>query len=884
MSARPIYPNPQERRSKTKISSKPEQRLSEVPLLNVAKQAPPLVEGNNAHSHPNPVQQLFEAQVARTPDAIAAVFENQQLTYQQLNQRANQLAQHLQKLGVKPEVLVGICIERSLDLVVGLLGILKAGGAYVPLDPTYPQERLAFMLEDAQVSVLLTQQVLVEKLEQLPGSKKRALVCLDSDGEKIAAQGKENLIHLVTSDNLAYVIYTSGSTGKPKGVQIAHRSLSNLLHSMQISLEITESEAFLAVTTISFDIAALELYLPLIAGAKLIIVRHEIASDGNKLLDELNKYQATIVQATPATWQMLISCGLLANRSLKICCGGEALTRRLAQQLLNIGGTVWNLYGPTETTIWSMAHRIDRLDEVESGLAPIGKAIANTETYILDSSLQPVPVYTPGELHIGGIGLARGYLNRPELTAEKFIPHPFRKGPSARLYKTGDLARYLPNGNIEFLGRLDHQVKIRGFRIELGEIEAALGEYPAVRESVVIAQEDSTGSKRLVAYVVPGQEHIPEVNDLKKFLQQSLPEHMVPSFFVLLEALPLTPNRKVDRSALLAPAWERAAEQFVAPSTPLEELLANIWIEVLGLEQVGIHDNFFELGGNSLLGAQMFAAVKKVFNVTVPLASLYEGPTVEKLAEILLEQEWSTPYNSLIPLQPNGSMPPLFAIHYFNYGPLANHLGEDQPIYGLHYGIATKTTESDSTLPSRLEDLAAHYLQEMQAIHPQGPYRLMGFSFGGVIAFEVAQQLVAKGEKVDLLVLFDTFAPGLEPLPLFQQSLRSKHLLYSVRKAGIRKTFQRAKDRVVGVFSEPQQNSSNEMYAYVPQAYGGHVILFNAIDKFSSYKFSPDLGWKKFITGELEIHDISGDHSSLLEEPHVRILASALKKCIEKVS
>jgi amino acid adenylation domain-containing protein len=828
---------------------------------------------------------LFEAQVEQTPNAIAAVFENQQLTYQQLNQRANQLAQYLQKLGVKPEVLVGICVERSLDLVVGLLGILKAGGAYVPLDPAYPQERLAFLLDDAQVSVLLTQQFLVEKLEQLPGYEKSILVCLDSDRETVATQGKENLVNLATGDNLAYVIYTSGSTGKPKGVQIAHQSLSNLLNSMQISLEVTESEVFLAVTTISFDIAALELYLPLIAGAKLIIVSHEIAVDGNKLLAELSKYGPAIVQATPATWQMLINCGLSANHTLKICCGGEALPRRLSQQLLAIGSEVWNLYGPTETTIWSTAYRVKKLDEIEHSLELIGKAIANTETYILDSALQPVPVNLPGELHIGGIGLARGYLNRPELTAEKFISHPFSHEPGARLYKTGDLARYLPDGNIEFLGRLDHQVKIRGFRIELGEIEAVLGQYPAVRESVVIAQEDDTGSKRLIAYLVSRQEQIIAVDDLRRFLKQRLPDYMVPSFFVLLEALPLTPNRKVDRNALLVLEGERldVAEQFVAPSTPLEEILANIWIEILGLEQVGIHNNFFELGGNSLLGAQMFAEVKKVFNVTVPLASLYEGPTVAKLAEILLEQKWSTPYNSLIPLQPNGSMPPLFAIHYFNYGPLAHYLGEDQPIYGLHYGIATKTTESDSTLPDQLEDLAAHYLQEMQAIHPQGPYRLMGFSFGGVIAFEVAQQLVAKGEKVDLLVMFDTFAPGLEPLPLLQQSLRSRHLLYSARKAGLLKTFRKAKDRVFGGFSKPIQKSSNEPYPYLPQTYSGNVVLFNAIDKFSSYKFPPDLGWRKFVAGELEIHNISGDHSSLLEEPHVQILAETLKKCIDKV-
>lgn len=464
-----------------------------------------LVEWNNTQADyikHKCIHQLFEFQVEQTPNNVVVSFEEKQLTYRELNCRANQLAHYLQTLDVGSEVLVGICLERSLDLIIGLLGILKAGGAYVPLDPAYPQERLTFMMRDSQVPVLLTQQHLLERFSE----NRACAICLDKDWETIAQQSEKNPVSNVTADNLAYTIYTSGSTGKPKGVQIQHQSVVNFLNSMRQQPGLTSQDVLLAVTTISFDIAALELYLPMTVGARIVLASREVASDAAQLLEILTTSGVTVMQATPATWRLLLATGWQGNKQLKILCGGEALTRELVNQLLEKGASVWNMYGPTETTIWSIIYKVEH----GNSLVPIGRPIANTQIYLLDQHLRRkedplklVPIGESGEVYIGGVGLARGYLNRTELTDEKFIRNPFSNELGARLYKTGDLARYLPDGNIEFIGRIDQQVKIRGFRIELGEIEAAVSQHPAVRETVVIAREDLSGDKRLVAYVVP---------------------------------------------------------------------------------------------------------------------------------------------------------------------------------------------------------------------------------------------------------------------------------------------------------------------------------------------------------------------------------------------
>ncbi|MBH8554256.1 amino acid adenylation domain-containing protein [Nostocaceae cyanobacterium CENA357] len=624
----------------TGIVTNPQQRLSDLPLLTPDEQQQLLLWNSTQTDFCDCqcIQQLFEAQVEKTPDAVAVVFDEQKLTYQQLNERANQLAHYLQSVGVKPEVLVGICVERSLDMVVGLLGILKAGGAYIPLDPAYPTARLAFMLEDAQVPVLLTQSNLVATLPQ----HQAQVVCLDTDWQEIAQHNTDNPRSEITGENLAYIIYTSGSTGKPKGVQIPHSALVNFLGAMRPTLGLTPEDVLLGVTTLSFDIAALEIYLPLITGACLIVASREEAADGMQLLAKLTHEQITVMQATPATWRLLLAAGWQGSDQLKILCGGEALDCSLAQQLLTRGEEVWNLYGPTEATIWAAVHKVENSDinERQDSIIPIGKAIANTQFYILDAHQQLAPVGVPGELHIGGAGLALGYLNRPELTDAQFIPHPFQGGE--RLYKTGDLARYRPDANIEYIGRIDNQVKLRGFRIELGEIEAVLSTHPAVQQAVVVLREDN-----LIAYTVLQPQQIVTTSELRAFLQSKLPHYMLPTAVVFLEKLPLTPNGKIDRKALPAPDLTPESTP-TRLATPIEEMLASIWTEILSIhskgaeevppfslppvQQVGLHHNFFELGGHSLLATRLMLRVRQVFQIDIPLRRLFESPTVAALA------------------------------------------------------------------------------------------------------------------------------------------------------------------------------------------------------------------------------------------------------------
>ncbi len=587
--------------------------------------------------------QLVEAQVAKTPSAVAVVFEESHLTYQELNDRANRLANYLLKQGVGTNCLVGLCLERSLDMVVALLAILKTGGAYVPLDPANPPQRLALMLADSQVSMLVTQESL---LAQIPDHSAQ-IICLDRDASQIAGESQGTIQSQVTLSQRAYVIYTSGSTGKPKGVEITHKSLANLLLSMKDKTGFSSADVFLAITTISFDIAALEIYLPLITGAQVVIASRNAAADGSKLTALLDRSRATFMQATPVTWQMLLTGGWQNSSDLKILCGGEALTPELVQELVVRGHTVWNVYGPTETTIWSLICELS----ADGSTIPIGQPLANTKAYILDANLQPLPRGIPGELCIGGDGLARGYLNRSTLTAEKFILYPdsqngVEANPAQRLYRTGDWARVLPDGNIEWLGRIDYQVKIRGFRIELGEIEANLRQHSTVQEAVVIVREDTPGERVLVGYVIgcnpPNQETYAWIADIRQFIKSRLPDFMIPNHFVPLEAFPLTANGKVDRKSLPRPETsQQLAANFVAPRNGLETQIADIWSEVFKQEKIGTHDNFFDLGGYSLLAIQIVARLRQLLDVEILLPHLFESPTVADLAQRVEVLRWS---------------------------------------------------------------------------------------------------------------------------------------------------------------------------------------------------------------------------------------------------
>ncbi|MBD1825981.1 non-ribosomal peptide synthetase [Microcoleus vaginatus GB1-A2] len=629
------------------IIANADRRLDELPLLSDRERHQLLVEWNNTrvdYPKDSTIHQMFEARAQQTPDAIAVVFEDQKLTYGELNKRANQVAHYLQKLGVKPEVRVGIYVDRSLEMVVGLLGIIKAGGAYVPLDPAYSSERLSFMLEDAKVQVLLAQSHLDEKIRD----RAQSVVFLDSDWENIAIESKENCLSDVTPDCLAYVIYTSGSTGKPKGVQVNHRSAVHLFAATYPLFNFSERDAWTVFHSYAFDFSVWEIWGALVHGCKLVIVPLEVTQSPSAFYQLLCTERVTILNQTPSAIRQLIDAQKTADREPKwslglIICGGEALPAELASELLEWNLPLWNFYGPTEATVWTAIHPIKSV-ESKRGSIPIGRPLPNTQLYILDANLQPVPVGVLGQLYIGGAGLSRGYLNLPELTAQKFIPNPFCEEIGARLYKTGDIARYLQDGTIEFLGRSDNQVKIRGFRIELGEIEAVLSQHPAVRESVVLLGEDNSGENRLVAYIVSSSEFSTEqpslISKLRGFLKEKLPQYMIPSAFVLLEALPLTSNGKIDRRSLRAPDVERSElNAAFAPRTGEEQLLAEIWSQVLGVKQIGIGDNFFELGGHSLLATQLIAKVREAFQVELPLRSLFQYPTVESLAAVISQQK-----------------------------------------------------------------------------------------------------------------------------------------------------------------------------------------------------------------------------------------------------
>jgi amino acid adenylation domain-containing protein len=906
------------------IEENPQQAVGELSLLSEAERHQLLTEWNDTESEyplDKYIHQLFEEQVDRTPDAVAVVFDTKQLTYQQLNQRTNQLAHHLQSLGVRSEVLVGICVERSIEMVVGLLGILKAGGAYVPLDPSYPQERLGYMLADSGVEVLLTQQQL---LSSLPSHTAR-VVCLDADWGAIEQHTQENLDLGVCSDNLAYAIYTSGSTGQPKGVQICHHSVVNFLNFMSHFPGLTQEDTFNAVTTISFDIAALEVYLPLAVGAKVIVAPREIATDADWLLSELFELKITVMQATPATWQMLLAGGWSSNYPLKVLCGGEALSAQLAHQILETGSELWNLYGPTEATIWSTIYQLGAkktLARTEDAPSSIGRPIANTQIYILDSHLQPLPIGVSGELYIGGHGLARGYLNRPELTQEKFIQNPFSNSKSERLYKTGDLARYSSDGNIEFLGRIDNQVKVRGFRIELGEIEAVLNTQPQIQQAVVIATEDIAGIKRLVAYIVTRNESL-TTHQLREFLLSKLPEYMVPSVFVTLNTLPLTPNGKIDRKALPAPDGNFPREhEYVAPRTQSEEIITNIFANVLGVQNVGIHDNFFEWGGHSLLAVRLMSQIQKQFQVNLPLATLFQSPTIEQLAVVLGSSSFRKLWSPLVPIQFLGSLPPFFCVagaggNVLYFHDLARYLGKDRPFYGLQaQGLDGETKPLES-----IEEIACQYIKAIETVQPVGPYFLGGHSFGSIVAFEMAQQLQRQGQSVAYVAILNTSAPisqvnHQDDFSNWDNAMWIRQIAGVVEEL-VGENLSISNEALASLTPEKQVNYFKqhlEMVGFLPpqadiklvrgflQVYQTQcqidylphntsptpITLFRAQERNSQQENSSHLfqdrawGWNQFSDGEVEIHTVPGSHVSMMSEPHVRVLAQKLQKSLEQ--
>lgn len=828
------------------------------------------------------LHELVETQSEQTPDHIFVIFEGDKLTYAQLNNRANQLAHHLISLGVGPDVLVGIFIEPSLEMVIALLGILKAGGAYLPLDPAYPKERLGLMLKDAAVRLLLTQEQLVDRLPLHHAE----LVFMDRDREKISVHSIENCVTRLDDQNLAYVIYTSGSTGVPKGVCVSHRSVVNLLQSMQKLLRISGDDVFLAVSTMSFDIAALEIFLPLISGARLVVASRATALNGAQLADLLFSSSITFMQATPASWRMLIDAGWKGSDRLTILCGGEVLHLGLAKQLLERGAAVWNLYGPTETTIWSTACNLSRT----TNRITIGRPINNTQVYLLDRHLLPVPPDVPGELYISGDGLARGYLNHADLTAEKFIPNPFDRSVNSRLYKSGDMGRYGPDGEIEYLGRYDQQVKIQGFRVELGEIETILMAHPQVREGAVITRELGAHGTVLIAYYVPRVEDPRIHRDVLTYLRKTLPYFMVPKLVMLAE-LPRTPAGKLDRNSLPSiPSENIFRDAFVPPKNELECTLIELWQTILRVQPIGVTDNFFDLGGDSLLAGHLLAQVENIYGRGISLASFLQEATVEYLSTLI--EEPVVPLLSFLALQPSGSCPPFYAAgSHPDYKRLAESIGIDRRFYQLDvYALQEQRVMAGQSPYSSIKDIASYFLEQMVASNSTELYLLGGGCEGGVVAFEIAQQLRNQGKQVGLLIIWDTPFPGYDyrkPLyPLIYLLDKTLSLIKSRPEAIATRILRKLSslrssvdDVLINRHLQIQDSIFQALDSYVPEAYFGPIVFFEP-SKRPAGTSALATGWQTIAAGGMEVFAIPGKHGDLLTQSFDQF-AGRLKSCLD---
>ncbi|MBN1138918.1 MAG: amino acid adenylation domain-containing protein [Anaerolineae bacterium] len=917
------------------MMTNPEQPISSLPMLTEAERQQLTVAWNETLSnYPEEATfvELFEAQVERTPDAPAFILDREELSYQALNRRANQVAAYLRSLGVGPEVVVGVLLERSLDMAVGLLGVLKAGGAYLPLDPGYPEERLAFMLRDAGAAVLLTQESLARRLPQHDTTR----VCLDVDRANIDRQIDRNPVSGTDADSLAYVLYTSGSTGQPKGVLGPFRGAVNRLAWMWRAYPFQAGEVCCQKTPLSFVDSVWEFFGPLLQGVPTVIIPDRVIRDPHQLIQALATHNVTRIVLVPSLLKAILDTHPnLQQRVPKLglwVCSGETLPVELVQQFRKTmpQATLLNLYGSSE-----VAADVTWYDTAQLGAdglsVPIGRPIANTQIYLLDAHLNPVPVGVPGEIYAGGAGLARGYVNQPELTAERFVPDPFSHDPAARLYKTGDLARYRRDGNIDYLGRRDHQVKIRGFRIELGEIEAILRQHPAVAQAAVITLEESRDvsspwpgtDRRMVAYLVAAEGAAPAIPDLIRFLGSRLPVYMIPSAFVFLDALPVNLHGKIDRQALAEIGEIRSPGGLDLPRDKIERQLAQIWQEVLGTGPIGVRDSFFELGGHSLLAFRLFARIKEVLGIELPVASLFQAPTVEQLAETIRQSGGLPDGSVLVPIQPGGSLAPFFCMHpvgggVLGYAELARLLGPEQPVYG----VQARGLEGRDAPHTRVENMAADYVEVIRRVQPQGPYCLGGYSSGGVLAFEIACQLQAQGEQVALVALFDTYAPTVpgaqrplwHPLaligflrnaPYWLRDLLQREDGVSRLLARIRLAVQAAWLRVKGDTDSLQAEAAvlrtvgnadgipeghrrlilvhlRALESYRPQVFQGQLTLFRVRGMRLFQTYDADLGWERLATGGVDIQIIPGAHYNILEKPGVDALAARLRASLAR--
>lgn len=857
------------------------------------------------------VHNLVEDAALKFKDKTAIEFSTRKITYAELNRQANQLANYLLQQGIKQGDTICISLNRSIEMVVAILATMKSGAAYIPVDPDFPQERITYMIENSRSKSIITSSSVKEKMK------------IDGDFILMDDGWQNRLTGEVTNPKvqkdpyqLAYIIYTSGSTGLPKGVQIQHRSFVNLLWSFKKDITFSESDNLLAITTVSFDIAGLELFLPLINGAKLVIASKDDGVNPTKLKEYFETKNISTFQATPATFKMLQSADWNPDKQLKLLVGGEAVSTDLAHYLTSVCNNVWNVYGPTETTIWSTCYKIPKTEFTDSGTTLIGKPIDNTSIYILDEFYKIKPINTEGDLFISGEGLSPGYFGQPDLTDDRFIYAQLSNDEITRIYKTGDKGKILPDGNIEYTGRSDFQVKIRGYRIELGEIEAIIRQHTSIADAVVHVKNNKQNDKILVAYFISDKDDSIIIEQLKELITEKLPVYMMPSSFVKVEKFPLTANGKIDRKALPEPeivvkdtSVDDSRNEILQQQTSTEESLVDIWKEILNLSHVGIKDNFFELGGHSLIGVQLFIEIEKRLGVKLNLQSLFKSPTIESLAKIIDKEESTIEWKPLVALQPNGTRTPLFCVHMHNgniyrWKVLEKYLPSDQPIYAIQPRALDETQE-----PQRnIVDMAKYYVEVIREVQSHGPYNLAGLCFGGMVVFEMALQLQALGEKVELAAMVNTYAPLQnqsyyrlrKEVEGFMKLDIGDKLNYAIQKnLNIGK---KLKNKALNIFnksttqqvvSDPIQEDIRFIHTlalmnYQPkQQYNGNLFVIKTGGPVEDPEFYDNtLGWQRLVNGKVEMMQVEDSNNDTIIENNLynSQLAQFIKNKLDQIN
>lgn len=851
------------------------------------------------------VYSLFENMVKSNADSIAVSFNGKDITYKKLKDESDKLAHLLQTSGVNQGDIVGLCLNRSIEMVIALLGIIKSGAAYLPLDPFFPDKRLEYMLVDSAAKFLITESSLFPKFNYY---KSNFIDISEIKNVKIdkPIEDKSN------ENSLAYVIYTSGSTGNPKGVQILHSALTNFLLSMQKTPGLSADDNVLALTTLSFDISGLEIFLPLVTGARITIASREEAKDGKTLLEKIKKQKVTVVQATPSTWKMLIDSGWNEKLNIKALCGGEALSQDLAEQILNRVHELWNMYGPTETTIWSSCSKVINGEPIH-----LGRPIANTQFYIVDKDLNFCPPGVPGELLIGGAGLSVGYLNKEELTKEKFIPNPFDKKNKTRVYRTGDLVKLNPKLQIEFLGRIDNQVKIRGYRIELDEIENVIRKVEGVKDCAVIVKEINN-DKKIVAYYTNSNKSTGEdlssfINSIREIAIRNLPDYMIPSLIIPIEDLPLTPNNKIDKKALAAKEITAVVSHTSnsKPENETQKILLEIWETLLGIPGIGIDDNFFEIGGHSILAAQMLADFEKQTGKRIPLAEMFTAQTIRQLAGIVEKETINLKWTPLVEIKKGESaLAPLFLIHgaegnVLLYRDLANRLNSNITVYALQ----AKGLDGKNSFNYSIEEMAEDYIPAIKSVQPSGPYHIGGYCMGGSVAYEIAMRLTARGEQVANVFLLETYnactldhnhlrktrvKEKIENIKFHFDNVKSlsgkEKITFIKRKTetAIKRTGARINKLAANIGLSNKGESASYLtltlrdindkaqMEYSPLKYKGKVVLLRPKISFATEP-DPKFGWGDFVEGELKVYNLDNAPRGMLTEPFVKHTAQIIE-------